>query len=398
MTSTVQQSQTFAALAPLVAVVFLGFLSIGAPLPVLSLQVGGVLGFGAVAIGWAVGMQSVATVLTRHGAGLVCDRRGPRRAVLLGLPLASAAGVFYGASAMLPLSPPASLATLLVGRVLLGLGESLFMTGAMNWGIARLGVARTGTVMSWQGLAMYAALGAGAPAGLLVHEASGFTGVAVLTVLAPLAAFVVAAVLPGTPALLLAPKSGQVGYFRVVGLIWRPGLVLALGTVPFAAIETFLVLDFTQRGWSGAGLAFTGFAAGYIAVRLAGSHLPDRLGGTMAAAGSLVVTALGQALLFAAPVSGLAIVGAVVSGAGFSLVFPSMGILATRGVPAALRGRAVGNFTAFFDVAVGATGPLVGIVTARFGGAAAFAVGVLAALAGLAVLAAARRRADVPAT
>jgi MFS family permease len=377
----------FAALGPLVAIVFLGFLAVGAPLPALALYVHGVLGFSNFIVGAVIGVQSLATVLTRHRAGTLCDHRGPPRSVLLGLPLAAFSGVFYLASTWPALGAEGRLAVLVVGRLVMGLGESLFITGTMSWGIARVGAARTGKVMSWQGIAMYAALGLGAPLGLAVQAAFGFVGVAGLTMAAPLLA---AAIGLGLAA---APGSGgaRAPFHQVVGLIWRPGLVLTLATVPFASLAAFLALDYAARGWEGAGLALGAFGGGFVLVRLVGSHLPDRLGGVVVAAGSLAIEAVGQALLWLAPGPELALAGAALTGIGFSLVFPSMGVVATRRVPAGQRGRAVGNFLAFFDVAVGLTGPVVGVMAGHFGYASAFLVGTAATLGALGMLQVVRR-------
>ena len=374
-------------LGPLVLIVFLGFLSIGVPLSALSLQVHEVLGFDMVTVGWVIGIQSLATILTRHRAGTLADHRGPRRAVLTGLPLAAASGLLYLASTLLPLAPAPALAVLTIARLVLGVAESLFITGCMSWGIARLGPARTGKVMSWQGIAMYAALGLGAPLGLAVQRRLGFEAVALLVVATPLLACLVALALPGTPpsAVVRAP------FHRVLGLIWRPGTVLMLATAPFAVLATFLALSFAARGWDGAGWALGGFAAGYVLVRLLFAHLPDRLGGITVATVSLAIEAAGQAMLWLAPVPSVALAGAVLTGIGFSLMFPSMGIEATRRVAPALRGRAVGGFTAFFDLALGLTGPLVGLATSRLGLDGAFLLGTGAALAGLAMLPLVRR-------
>jgi MFS family permease len=376
----------FAGLAPLFFVILFGFLAVGAPLPALSLYVHDSLGFSPTMVGWIIGVQSLATVLTRHRAGALCDRRGPRFAVLLGLPIAAVSGLLYLASVWAPIGVEGKLGILLLGRLSLGLGESLFITGTMSWGIARIGPSRTGKVMSWQGIALFAAIGLGAPLGLATQAACGFGGVAALTIATPLLALVIALSLQAAP----ASGGDRTPFYRVLGLIWRPGLVLTLATIPFAAMATFLALDFAARNWSGAGMALTGFGAGYILVRLFGSHLPDQLGGARVAAASLAIETLGQLLLWIAPAPSLAIAGAALTGVGFSLVFPAMGVEATRHVPPEQRGRAVGNFIAFFDMAIGLTGPIVGVVAGRFGYAVAFLIGAVATLAALALLAGVR--------
>jgi len=372
----------FTGLAPVVLAVFLGFLAISVPLAALALQVRDRLGFGAATVGWAIGLQSLATLLTRHQAGTLCDQRGPRAAVLFGLPLAACSGLAYGLSNALPIDPAAKLAVLLLGRLVAGVGESLFLTGLMSWGIARVGAARTGQVMSWTGIAIYAALGLGAPLGLAVQASYGFTGVGVAALLAPMLAWVIAARLPA-----VAAAGGQrVPFHRVLGLIWRPGLVLALATVPYAAMAAFLTLDYAAHGWPHAGTALLGFGAAYVFVRLAGSGLPDRFGATRVAVGSLIFEAVGQVLVWCAATPAMAVCGATLTGLGFSLVFPAMGVLATRSVPPQQRGRAVGNFIAFADIAMGVTGPAVGIATQWLGITAAFLVGAGATCAALCLL------------
>jgi len=373
-------------LAPMVVLVFLGFLAVGTPLSALSLHVHDNLGFSATTVGVAIGIQSLATLLTRHRAGVFSDRYGPKRAVLLGLPLAALAGLLYAASTLIP-GRDGALALLLAGRVVLGFGESLFITGALSWGIGRLGVANAGKVISWQGIAMYAAIGLGTPLGLAAQTTLGFAVVGALAAVTPLVAWLIALGLPASA----AGSSGRVPFYRVLGLIWRPGLVLALATAPFAAMAAFVALDFADRGWADAGLAMVGFGVGYVVVRLFLAHLPDRFGGARVAAVSLVIEAIGQALLWLAPNPGIALLGALVTGAGFSLVFPAMGVETTRRVPPDQRGRAIGNFTAFFDLSLLLTAPVVGLAARAAGYSVVFLIGAMAALLALALLPAMRR-------
>lgn len=383
LSSTPSRFATFTGLAPVVTAVFLGFLAVSLPLAALALQVRDHLGLGPLTVGLTIAAQSLATLLSRHQSGALCDRRGPRLAVVLGLPIAAASGLFYLASTALPLVPLAQLGLILAGRVLMGIGESLFLTGLMSIGIARLGPAHTGKVMSWTGIAIYAALGLGAPIGLAVHSAFGFASVGLAVGVAPLAAWLVARGLPDVPA---SGESRRVPFHRVLGLIWRPGLVLALATLPYAAMAAFLALHYRAHGWAHAGLALSGFGAAYVLVRLFGSGLADRHGAARVAIGSLAFEAAGQIVLWLAPTAWVALLGATLTGLGFSLVFPAMGVLATRSVPPEQRGRAVGNFMAFADIALAATGPLVGAATLVFGVSATFAVGAAAALTALCLL------------
>jgi MFS family permease len=65
----------------------------------------------------------------------------------------------------------------------------------------------------------------------------------------------------------------------VVGALWVPGLGLALSSVGFGAITTFIVLLFAQYGWGQAWLAFTALSIAFMAGRLIFGHLPDRISG-----------------------------------------------------------------------------------------------------------------------
>lgn len=374
-------------LVPMVLLVFLGFLAVGAPLSALSLYVHDQLGFSAVTVGLVLAAQSLATIFTRHRAGVISDQYGPKRAVLLGLPLAALSGIIYVGSALLPASHAGSLAILLLGRLVLGFGESLFITGALSWGIGRLGMANTGKVISWLGIAMYAAMGLGAPLGLAVQTTYGFAVVGALAAAAPVLAWLIARTLPATP----AGSSNRVPFYRVLGLIWRPGLVLAFATAPFAAMAAFVALDYASKGWANAGLAMVGFGAGYVVIRLFFSHLPDKFGGARVAAISIAIEALGQTLLWLAPNAYVALTGAVLTGVGFSLVFPAMGVETTRRIPPEQRGRALGNFTAFFDLSLLLTAPLVGLAVGVAGYPVAFLIGAAAAILALSLLPAMRR-------
>ncbi|MCY1187482.1 putative MFS-type transporter YfcJ [compost metagenome] len=99
----------------------------------------------------------------------------------------------------------------------------------------------------------------------------------------------------------------------------------------------------------------------------------------------LSVETLGLLLLWLAPSMELALAGAALTGFGFSLVFPALGVEAVNLVPASSRGAAVGAYSLFIDLSLGVTGPLAGAIAAGFGFGAIFLFAAVAALAGLAI-------------
>ena len=233
-----------AGLGPLFPIVFSGFLALGLPIPVIALEVHDRLGFDAIVVGWAIGVQSLATVLTRSFAGRISDGRGPKLSTCLGLPLAAVGGSVYLLADLLSGTPKAALAALLLGRLLLGPAESLFLTGTMAWGIARLGPARTGRVIAWQGIAIFGALAVGAPLGLVIMARFGFAAVAATAMVVPLIGLSIAALVPAERAI----EGRRVSFARVIGLVWRQGIGLMLAGMPFAALTAFVSLDYAARG------------------------------------------------------------------------------------------------------------------------------------------------------
>src|SRR5262245_61148369 len=130
-----RQQPVNATLAPIMGAVFAGFLVIGFALPVLPLHVHHALGFGTFVVGLVAGSQFIAAVLSRVWAGRHADVSGPKSAVVAGLVTAALAGLLYLLSFHFLGAPELSVSILLLGRALLGVGESFIITGAQAWGL-----------------------------------------------------------------------------------------------------------------------------------------------------------------------------------------------------------------------------------------------------------------------
>jgi MFS family permease len=352
------------------------FLITGVALPVLPLHVHHDLGFGTFAVGLVAGAQFTSALLSRFWSGRYADTRGAKRATVAGLLLAVAAGLLYLVSLRLVAAPASSVAILLVGRAVLGAAESCVLTGALSWGLALAGPQNAGKAMSWVGLAIYVALAVGAPAGTALYAASGFVAIALATTLIPLLGLAwIARVRPVAPQATTLPA-----FTAVVGAVWRPGVGLALSSIGFGAITTFVVLLFAQHAWGHAWLGLTSFFASFVLGRIAFGHLPDRAGGARVALVSVVVEAAGQALIWFAPKPSIALFGAALSGVGYALVYPGYGVEAVRRAPAESRGLAMGAYTAFLDLALGLANPALGLVASGVGVRAVFLVSSLVVL------------------
>jgi MFS family permease len=364
------------ALLPLKATVLVAFLVIGLALPVLPLHVHDGLGFGPVVVGVVAGCQFAASLVARIWSGHTADARGAKWAVVAGLVGAAAAGLLYLLSVAFVGAPRLSLWVLLAGRAVLGGAESFIITGATAWGLARVGAPNAGKVIAWLGTAMFAGFAAGAPIGTTLYSWGGFAAVACVTAIAPLATLAVLVPVRGS----VATSAGRPSIVSVIGRIWLPGLGAALSSVGFGAILAFGSLLFVEHAWSPVWLPFSAYALALIAARLAFGHLPDRLGGAKVALGFVVVEAAGLALMWMATSGGIAAVGAALTGFGYSLVFPGLGVEAVRLAPPESRGVAMGAYTACLDLALGIAGPGLGLVASRAGYSAVFIVSALVVL------------------
>jgi len=181
----------------------------------------------------------------------------------------------------------------------------------------------------------------------------------------------------------------------VLGAVLVPGIGLAFSSIGFGAVTTFITLLFVDRGWTPTWLALSVFAAAFMATRIVFGHLPDRMGGAKIAFVSVLIEAAGLALIWCAPWSILALAGALLSGFGYALVYPGLGLEAVRRVPPQSRGLAMGCYTAFLDLALSIASPWLGLLAAGAGLPAVFLASSLAVL-GAAIVALLLRRASSP--
>jgi MFS family permease len=365
-----------APLLPIMGVVFVGFLVVGVAMPVLPLYVHDGLGFGPFVVGLVAGSQFAASLISRPWAGNYSDGRGAKRAVVLGLLAASASGLLYLCSLLIRHDPEASVAVLLLGRAVLGGAESFIITAAVSWGLAIVDRRNTGKVIAWIGSATFAAFAIGAPVGSALYAGYGIVAIALVTALAPLATLPLIAPLPAVVPVLRA----RISFAKVFGQVWVPGFGSALGSVGFGAVTTFAALLFADRGWTQGWLAYTAYALAFILARVFFSHAADRFGGAKVALFYVLIETAGQALMWLAVRPELALLGAALTGFGFSLVYPGFGVEAVRRVPAQSRGLAMGAYTAFLDLAQGLASPALGLVAKAAGLNVVFLVSAITVL------------------
>ena len=360
----------------LFAACLLAFVSIGAVLPVLPLFVRGPLHASNLAVGIVVGAFSVTSVFCRPLAGRFADHRGRKIVLVVSAFVMSLGGALYLLAG--------SVATLILARLVVGMGEGALYTAGATWAVDLAPVRHRGLALGVFGLAVWGGLSLGPLVGEVLRSGAGYDAVWALAAALPLAGGLIALFLPEPVSALRGRVSERLSLFPRPAR--RPGLALALANFGYAALAGFVVLDLSSHGVSGGASVFTVFAAAVFLSRIFLSPLPDRAGPRATATGAALFEALGLAIIAFAHTLDAALAGALAMGLGFSMLFPSLALMVVGEVGEESRGSALGAFTAFFDIGVGLGAPLAGAAAALAGYPAVFLLGSAAALgtAGLA--------------
>ncbi|MBS0909727.1 MFS transporter [Tatumella sp. JGM118] len=337
---------------------FFCYLSVGLPLAVLPGFVHHNLGYSSFIAGIIISLQYFSTLISRPQSGRLADSIGPKKVVMLGLVLCGMSGVMTIIAAILAGRPMLSLLLLAAGRICLGFGESFSSTGATLWGMNLVGPVHTARVISWNGVATYLAMAIGAPLGVLLDQWMGISGFAGLVALMAVLGFVLASKKPA----IIVTVAKRVPFSQVFRRVWIFGLGLSAGTIGFGVIATFITLYFGSRGWGGAAVTLTLYSLGFTVIRLVSGNAINRFGGLKVSLISFLAEGVGLFLLWHADSVLTADIGAFLTGCGFSLIFPALGVEAVKQVEPQSQGAALGTYSAFLDFGLGITGPVAGLL------------------------------------
>ncbi|MFJ3044245.1 MFS transporter [Herbaspirillum chlorophenolicum] len=360
---------------------FLVYLAIGIPMAVLPGYIHLDLGYSSVIAGLGISVQYFATFISRANAGRMIDTVGAKQTVMRGMLLCTASGGLLFLAALAEPLPFLSLMLLFASRALLGLGESLVGTGAIMWGIGRVGADNTAKMISWNGIATYAALAIGAPLGVVLDRSLGFAVIGLVGAALTVTGYVLARGGPNVPVVL----GEKLSFKLVLRRVFAYGLGLAFGTIGFGSIATFITLYYADHQWGNAAFALTAFSTAFVGARLLFANAINRFGGYRVAIVCFLTEAVGLLLLWVATAPEVAMLGAALTGFGFALVFPSLGVEAVNLVPAANRGAALAAYSVFLDLALGFTGPLAGLIVGQLGYPQVFLFAAIAAIGAVAL-------------
>jgi len=375
----------YRAFAGIFAATLLTLMAVGAYLPVLPHYVKGPLGYGSLAVGFTIGAFGFTAVASRPVAGRIADARGRRPVVATGAILAAVAGVLHFV--------PAGLPGVIIARLVLGAGEGTVFTAGATWVVDLAPRERRARVIGLYGLAVWGGLSTGPLIGSALFHSADFHAVWAFCAISPLLGALVALFVHETS----RPVAPVPRRRLIVRESVHPGIALALATVGYAAMASFIVLDLGSKHIGHGAAAFAAFAVTVVLTRLAGGDLPDRMGPIRCAAGAAAVSAVGLVLIALAESLAIALTGAICMGLAFALIYPSLSLVVVNSVADSRRGAALGTFTAFFDLGFLLGGPLTGLAASLGGYSAAFWLAAACAVGAIVVASTLRRLRTLPA-
>jgi MFS family permease len=333
---------------------FLGFVGIGAIVPVLGPHVKHDLGQSDFMVGVSIGIFSIVALISRLIAGPVSDKKGRRVGLTAGLLCCGGAGALY----LLPFG----IASVLAARIVQGLGEAFLFVSAAAWGVELAPKDRRSQALGYLGAAVWGGLSAGPAIGSLLGN---FFNAAVLLTISPLPAIWVLRRVPDPHGLGHGSRKGSGRVIPTSALL--PGITLGLVNVHYPAMSGFLVLHLAGRGASTGGKAFSAYATVILTSRFFLGGLPDRIGPRNTLYAGLALMCVGLGLLATAPSVWLAVLAAGTVGLGFSLPWPSIASTVLNRAAEDERASSVGLLTACVDLFVGFASVMDGAVAKGYG-------------------------------
>ena len=366
MDATIEQSTKFSnSIISYVFFTFIGYFIIGLSLSVLPVFISKGLGFSMLVAGIVISLQYVMTFLMRAYSGKIIDSKGPKPAVLVSMLGFAFTGLVLIMAYYFRFSPIISLLFLVITRLFTGGAEGMVGASPINWAIMTFGEKHTAKIISYNGVACYGALALGASLGVTIVKYFNFYGLGFLIVVLGLIGFFYARTKEnrtGKPSV-----EEQKSFWNVLGKVAPFGLCLAMGGLGFATISTFITLYYDYYHWQNGAMCLSVFGILFVAGRLVFNNAINRFGGINVAIASLAVEALGLTVIALSYHPYFVLVGAGITGLGFSLIFPALGVMAMKSVPSYNQGSALAGYGLFIDMSLGITGPLIGGVADVFG-------------------------------
>lgn len=380
-------------IASYVLFTFFGYLCIGLPLAILPIFITKTLGYSTIMAGIVISLQYVATFLTRGWSGTLIDKYGPRLSVYISMSCLALSGVLLYLTYLSRSQAFLSLFILIIARLVTGCGEGFIGASPITWAMLVAGEKQTATIISYNGIASYGGLALGATLGVYLNQHIGMYAIAFLTLLLGTLGYFLAARKPN----VIAPASDQTAanstsFLRVLIKVAPYGICLMLAGLGFGTISNFITLYYDHFHWDHAALCLTVFSVLFIVGRMFFSNAINDYGGVKVAMACLACETIGLLVLALFQQPYFALAGAAITGFGFSLMFPSLGVEAVKLFSSDRSGAAIAAYGLFIDISLGITGPLIGGLIESFGIEYMFSFTTVIVFAGLIVCSSLNRK------
>lgn len=332
-------------------------------------------------IGLVMGFFTLAAVVVRPSFGLMADRLGRKRLMLLGSGFFSLIFLVY--------MQAESVVLLYFIRILHGIAHAGFLASSTAYVADLAPVNRRGEIIGLYGtsnvfaMALFPAIGTE-----IIRTTASFTYLLTVSMVISAIAFGLVSGVSEIADL----KANQAKVVRLTAIAARryvliPSLALMAGATAYGAVLTFLPVFAPERGLPDFGVFFTAFAAFTLLSRVVTGKLSDRIGRYQVIMPFMLLVALAVLGLPALNSYWLLIVIGACFGLGFGAFMPVLNALVVDKTPAQERGSALAFFTSFMDLGIATGSVLLGFVGEWLGYAAMFYVAGATMLAGLLIFA-----------
>ena len=347
-----------------VSLTFIGFFIIGLCLSILPIFLTKELGYSKLVAGVVISLQYISTLIFRSKAGQITDTQGPKPAILLSMQNFFISGIFLLLAYYFRDLALVSMVFIILMRLITGKAEGMVGTTPINWAIMNVGEKHTATAISLNGIASYGALALGAPLGVVLVEYFSFYAIGIFILILSILGYLLTLKKSNN---LAIQNTKRESFMKVFAKVAPYGLGLAAGGLGFGAISSFMTLYYDYYNWANGALCMTLFGALFIIGRFIFSNSINKYGGIKVSIACLLIESLGLLMIFLSATPILVLIGAGITGLGFSLVFPALGVVAMSTVAENNKGSALAGYGVFIDISLAVTGPIIGLVADHLG-------------------------------
>lgn len=314
-------------------------------------------GAGELLSGLAASIFVMGAVIARLFAGVLVDRLGRRRVLLVALLVAAVSTLAY--------FPANTLVALLVVRLVHGLGFGAAHTAAAAITQSLIPGSRRGEGTGYLGASVTLATALGPFIAVMVTRTGSYTGVFVAALLGTALALGAGLVLRAPSA---APATGTGALPRAPRGLFEPaavpiGMFALVAAVAFSGVVAFVnsfaeAIDLTGA----AAVFFLVYAAMVILLRPFAGRLQDRRGDNVVMYPATLLMAAGLGALAVTQNGAMLLIAAALLGAGWGTIISASQAIAVSLVPIHRVGRTVSTFFLLTDVGMGVGPVLLGLL------------------------------------